>query len=159
MNKMEEFGSLPNILETTYSSQGQFIKFILFAVLFGILISPIFSGVAGAKTPHSILDDHLLTPDTQDVGDEFYRFQQLHTDLVKKPEIIYILSIDNRQPSCLGCDYSFTEQASSPESAAIILWERKLSEGMWNSFSGRLYEIDLANMKIKRIKIPQIIFR
>lgn len=77
----------------------------------------------------------------------------------EKPEIIYVLRIDHRQPSCSGCNYSFTEKASSPESAAIILWKAKQSEGMWNSFSGRLYKIDLTNMKITRIKIPQIIFR
>ena len=78
--------------------------------------------------------------------------------------IIFLLIVAVYQPSVMvyiGPEPLDTRErivVSSPESAAVIMWQKGKPVGINTSYSGELYRIDLEKGTVEKVKIPAIKF-
>lgn len=48
---------------------------------------------------------------------------------------------------------------SSPEEAAVMVWEHNQTGGMYDHWSGKLYRVDLEAGVVKEVPLPDINFK
>lgn len=76
-------------------------------------------------------------------------------------EILFLIILKNHVFSGIHEMPVNQEVVSSPEQAAILLWERQQSVSFPEpeNYTGHLYEIDLVKMIVKKVDIPKLFFQ